>query len=98
MLYERANSVCYIYNADFYDFEQIRKAIGEEKLMESMGFQSFDHALNVIRKSEQKNTSHDMFRPNDIDNFCDLTRTLVTPSLAICYVLRLRVSRSYKGA
>lgn len=77
MLREAINSVCYIYDADFCDLEELHQAGAEEELAKWVYFVLCARTYNVKRQSELENIIHDASELNDMDDFCDLAKHLI---------------------
>lgn len=81
VIVEVTNLVRYIHNADFSDLEELHETGSGEQVAESEGFPLCELPYNARHYSEFENTSHYVFRPNDIDNFCNMAKTLVKPGI-----------------
>lgn len=76
VLSEAINSDFYIYSADFCDRKELNKDSTGEELAKSLNFLLLEPLYNVRRQKKLQNTSHDVFRSNNIENLCDLDKTL----------------------
>lgn len=76
VLGELMNSALYMHDADFRDFEELYEVGAGEEVAESLYFLLCDPSYDVRRQSELEDRSHDLFEPSDMEDFCDLAKTL----------------------
>lgn len=74
VLTEATSSVCYIYDADFTDLEELLEADAREILPEAVNSLLWDLPYNVRCPKDLENAIQDAFGPIGMDNFCDLAK------------------------
>lgn len=79
VLSEAINSVYYIYDADIQDLEKLHEVGAGEELAELVDVLLCKPPYNVSRQTKLEDTSHDVFRPNDMHDFCNLAKQLIKP-------------------
>lgn len=85
---EGMSSAFYIYDAGFSDVEEFHKGGSREESAESVYFLLCNPPCNERLQIVWENLSQDLFWPNDMDDFCDLPKTLKNPGcMAMCFVL-----------
>lgn len=80
----------YISDADFRDDEDLQKTGAGEELAESVNFLLRNPSCNVRRQNKLKNPSHDLFGPNEMEDFRDLAKKMTRPGghgHVSCFVL-----------
>lgn len=77
VLGEAMTSVYCIYHADFRDLEELREAGKGETLAKSVHFLLCGPPYDLRRQSGLENTIPDVFKPNEMDDFCDPTKMLI---------------------
>lgn len=71
------NLVCYACNADYHDLEGLPEVGSRQGILESVNFLLCD-LLHDMRYQEQlENTSHKIIPPNDVHNFCEMTKKMI---------------------
>lgn len=70
---------CYVHDADFRDPEALHDAVAEEKLSELMYVLLCNTPYSLRRQINLKDTRHNMFEPNDMNDYCDLSENLIIP-------------------
>lgn len=71
VLYEAINLVFHIYGDGFRDLEELHKAGATKEIAESVHFLLCDTLCNVRNQSEMEDKTHDLLKPNHMDDFCE---------------------------
>lgn len=76
-LRETPKKVRYKDDADILELEELHEAGAGKKLAESANFVTCNDWLKLSRQSKLITTLHTMFKPNGMDDICDLSKMLL---------------------
>lgn len=81
VLGEPRNSVSCIYDDDFRDYAEPHEADGGKRVTDSLHLLLCNPPYNMTHQSKLESTDHDIFEPNDVDDFCDLAKLIIRPGV-----------------
>lgn len=73
-LREEMNSACYIHDADFRDLEELHRTGATKELAQLVDLLLCDPHYSVRYQSGLQGPSQDVFRPDDMDDLCNLAK------------------------